>query len=60
MELVLACAHYGVLPMGFESSLRVLTTLAALINWPGLCQCEHAWLNLRPLRPPVRMGSEVH
>ena len=42
MELALACAIYGVLLMRFELSLRVLTTLAALINWPEMCQCEHA------------------
>ena len=41
MELGLACVIYGVLPMRFELSLRVLTTLAALVNWPELCQCEH-------------------
>ena len=43
MELALACAIYGVLLMrGFELSLSVLTTLAALINWPELHQCKHA------------------
>jgi hypothetical protein len=47
MELVLACALYGVLPMRFESNLRVLTTLAVLVDLPGLRQCEHAWLKLR-------------
>ena len=41
MELALACAIYGVLPMRFELSLRVLTTLAALIDWPELRQCKH-------------------
>ena len=41
MELALACTMYGVLPMRLELNLRVLTTLAALINWPELHQCEH-------------------
>ena len=53
MELVLACALYGVSPMRFESNLRVLTTLVTLsvIDWPGLrlSQCEHAWLKLMPV-----------
>ena len=41
MELALACAIYGVLLIRFELSLRVLTTLAALIDWPELRQCKH-------------------
>ena len=40
----LACVLYGVLLMRFESSLR---TLAALIDWVELHQCEHVWLTLR-------------
>ena len=44
MEPVLACVLYRVLLMRFESSLRVLMTLAAR---PELQQCEHVWLTLR-------------
>ena len=47
MEVVLACVLYEVLLMRSDlSSLRVLMTPAALIDWPEL-QCEHVWLTSR-------------
>ena len=47
MEPVPACVLYEVLLMRFESSLRVVMTLAALIGWHELHQFEHVWLMLR-------------